>query len=91
MSNAARSARRPFAGDKSNPPAQIIEPFAQIGRPVPGIDTTRARATHVYRDIEFRGALRPDHVPTMAGDDKSYGGYSAIGRLDAIGYLRGIR
>ena len=37
------------------------------------------------------GALRPDHVPTMAGDDNERAGYSAIGRLFAIGYLKGIR
>ena len=44
-----------------------------------------------YREIGFAGVLRPDHVPTMAGDDNSDAGYSAIGRLFAIGYLKGIR
>ncbi len=44
-----------------------------------------------YRDIGFTGVLRPDHVPTMAGDSNENAGYSAIGRLFAIGYLRGLQ
>ena len=36
-------------------------------------------------------ALRPDHVPTMEGDSNEHAGYSAIGRLFAIGYLKGLR
>ena len=44
-----------------------------------------------YRDIGFTGVLRPDHVPTMAGDDNTDAGYSSIGRLFAIGYIKGIR
>lgn len=44
-----------------------------------------------YRDIGFGGVLRPDHVPTMAGDSNSQAGYSAIGRLFALGYIKGIR
>jgi mannonate dehydratase len=44
-----------------------------------------------YRDIGFDGVLRPDHVPTVAGDDNDHAGYSAYGRLYAIGYIRGLR
>ena len=44
-----------------------------------------------YRDIGFDGVLRPDHVPTVAGDSNTNAGYSAFGRLYAIGYLRGLR
>lgn len=44
-----------------------------------------------YKDIGFDGVLRPDHVPTMAGDNNQHAGYSSIGRLFAIGYLKGIR
>ena len=43
-----------------------------------------------YRDIGFNGVLRPDHVPTMAGDDNDRPGYSSIGRLFAIGYIKGL-
>ncbi|HEX2621504.1 MAG TPA: mannonate dehydratase [Phototrophicaceae bacterium] len=44
-----------------------------------------------YRDIGFDGVCRPDHVPTMAGDSNDQAGYSSIGRLFAIGYLKGLR
>ena len=44
-----------------------------------------------YKDIGFEGVLRPDHVPTMTGDDNENPGYSSIGRLFAIGYIKGLR
>lgn len=44
-----------------------------------------------YREIGFDGLCRPDHVPTMAGDSNEDEGYSSIGRLFAIGYLKGLR
>ena len=31
-----------------------------------------------------------DHVPTMAGETVQNAGYDALGRLFAIGYLKGI-
>ncbi len=34
--------------------------------------------------------MRPDHVPTMAGEDNSNPGYHTKGRLWAIGYMRGL-
>lgn len=44
-----------------------------------------------YRDIGFAGVLRPDHVPTVAGDSNEQAGYSVYGRLYALGYIRGLR
>lgn len=44
-----------------------------------------------YQEIGFDGVCRPDHVPTMAGDSNDNPGYSFIGRLFAIGYLKGLR
>ncbi|MEN9934515.1 MAG: hypothetical protein RLZZ387_1094 [Chloroflexota bacterium] len=44
-----------------------------------------------YREVGFEGVLRPDHVPTMAGENNSNPGYEAMGRLFAIGYLKGLR
>jgi mannonate dehydratase len=44
-----------------------------------------------YRDVGFDGVCRPDHVPTMAGDTHDRPMYSSIGRLFAIGYLKGLR
>ncbi|BCP52143.1 mannonate dehydratase [Kaistia sp. 32K] len=43
-----------------------------------------------YRDIGYEGVLRPDHVPTVEGDSNEDAGYSAFGRLYAIGYIRGL-
>ena len=57
---------------------------------MPG-QTDMVACMRAYRDIDFKGVLRPDHVPTMAGDDNENAGYSSIGRLFAIGYLKGIR
>jgi mannonate dehydratase len=44
-----------------------------------------------YRDIGFDGVLRPDHVPTVEGDNNDRPSYSSYGRLYAIGYIRGLR
>jgi len=44
-----------------------------------------------YKDIGFNGVLRPDHVPTVEGDSNENAGYSAFGRLYAIGYIRGLQ
>ncbi|MCB1547789.1 MAG: mannonate dehydratase [Hyphomicrobiaceae bacterium] len=44
-----------------------------------------------YKDIGFDGVLRPDHVPTVEGDTNEHAGYSAFGRLYAIGYIRGLQ
>jgi mannonate dehydratase len=47
-------------------------------------------AMKAYYDIGFRGPIRPDHVPTMAGDSNDHPGYSIIGTLFALGYMRGL-
>ena len=44
-----------------------------------------------YREVGFNGVLRPDHVPTVEGDNNDRPSYSAYGRLYAIGYIRGLR
>ena len=44
-----------------------------------------------YRDIDFDGVLRPDHVPIVEGDVTDHVGYAAFGRLYAIGYSRGLQ
>lgn len=43
-----------------------------------------------YREIGFEGPVRPDHVPTMAGETNSNPMYMTLGRLFAIGYLKGL-
>jgi mannonate dehydratase len=47
-------------------------------------------AMKAYIEIGFKGPLRPDHVPTMAGDSNERPGYSALGSLYAAGYIRGL-
>lgn len=47
-------------------------------------------AMKAYYDIGYKGPIRPDHVPTMAGDNNDRPGYSTIGTLFAIGYMRGL-
>ncbi|QKJ18529.1 mannonate dehydratase [Microbacterium hominis] len=44
-----------------------------------------------YENVGFRGALRPDHVPTMAGEANDMPGYGTLGRLFALGYIRGLQ
>lgn len=43
-----------------------------------------------YRDIGYEGHLRPDHVPTFAGESNARPGYAALGRIHAIGYIAGL-
>lgn len=43
-----------------------------------------------YRDVGFEGPARPDHVPTMTGEDNDNPGYMTLGRLYATGYMKGL-
>ena len=52
--------------------------------------TDMYQAMEAYYKIGYKGPLRPDHVPTMAGDSNKHPGYSTIGALFAIGYIRGL-
>ena len=47
-------------------------------------------AMKAYYDIGFDGPLRPDHVPTMAGETNERPGYMTLGNLYATGYIRGL-
>ena len=42
------------------------------------------------KEIGYEGTLRPDHVPSMAGETNETPGYEMLGRLFAAGYLRGL-
>jgi len=53
--------------------------------------TSLLECMRAYRDVGFEGVLRPDHVPTVEGDNNDRPGYSSFGRLYAIGYIRGLR
>jgi len=63
----------------------FVETFHDDGK------TDLLACMRAYREIGFDGVCRPDHVPTMEGDSNEHAGYSSIGRLFAIGYLKGLR
>lgn len=44
----------------------------------------------LYNQLGIDVPIRVDHVPLMAGEQQELAGYSALGRLYAIGYLKGI-
>lgn len=71
--------------DVRGTPEKFVETFHDDGQ------TNMLECLKAYRDIGFEGVLRPDHVPTMIGDSNDHAGYSAVGRLFAIGYLKGLR
>lgn len=43
-----------------------------------------------YYENGFRGPIRPDHDPTMDGEPNTHPGYEPLGKIFAIGYLKGI-
>jgi len=52
--------------------------------------TDMAAALQLYHTEGFRGPVRCDHVPTLAGEDNLAPGYGTLGRLFANGYLLGL-
>lgn len=52
--------------------------------------TDMAKALRAYQSVGFNGPVRIDHVPTMAGEQNGIPGYETVGRLYAIGYLKGL-
>jgi mannonate dehydratase len=71
--------------DVRGTPERFVETFHDEGQ------TDMLACMRAYREIGFEGVLRPDHVPTMEGDSNDHPGYSHIGRLFAIGYIKGLR
>ena len=53
--------------------------------------TDLAACMRAYHEVGFHGPLRPDHVPTLVGEDNAVPGYASNGRLFAVGYIRGLR
>jgi mannonate dehydratase len=71
--------------DVRGTPEKFEETFHDDGK------TNMLACMEAYKEIGFEGVLRPDHVPTMEGDSNEHAGYSSIGRLFAIGYIKGLR
>lgn len=49
-----------------------------------------AKIMKLYEECGVNVPVRVDHVPLMAGEKQEVAGYTALGRLYAIGYLKGI-
>jgi mannonate dehydratase len=50
-------------------------------------------AIEAYQSADFDGPIRPDHVPKMVDEtdrDEAMEGYTDMGRLYAVGYIRGL-
>lgn len=52
--------------------------------------TDMLEAMMTYAKVGFHGPARPDHVPTMSGENNSNPGYESLGRLFAVGYIKGL-
>lgn len=52
--------------------------------------TNMLEAVKAYREVGFDGPVRIDHAPTLEGEDNREPGYAEMGRLYALGYLRGL-
>lgn len=66
-------------------PHSFVETFHDEGQ------TDLAACMRAYAEVGFSGPLRPDHVPTMAGERNDHPGYETLGRLFANGYIRGLQ
>src|SRR5918911_740023 len=71
--------------DVRGTPEKFVEVFHDEGK------TNMLECMRAYREVGFEGVTRPDHVPAMEGDSNDRPAYSSIGRLYAIGYLKGLR
>jgi mannonate dehydratase len=52
--------------------------------------TDMFQAMQAYTEIGYQGVMRPDHVPRMEGEEGDGSGYTMLGRLFAVGYMRGL-
>ncbi|MHB1294548.1 MAG: mannonate dehydratase [Anaerolineae bacterium] len=53
-------------------------------------DTDMYAAMRAYYAAGLDVPIRPDHMPTMEGDNSGQPGYTTFGRLFAVGYMRGL-
>ena len=73
------------------PPSPVSEEpsFTEAWHDMGKTDMVTAMATYWQcglRDIP----IRPDHVPTMDGESNEHPGYEMLGRLWALGYMKGL-
>lgn len=65
-------------------PERFVETFHDNG------EINMARMIETYCRLGLNVPIRVDHVPEMAGEEEGTAGYTALGRLYAIGYLKGL-
>ena len=70
--------------DVRGTPERFVETFHDDGQ------TDMFEAMRTYRDVGYSGVVRPDHVPTMAEEPNDTPGYQILGRLFALGYIKGL-
>ncbi|MFC5653402.1 mannonate dehydratase [Paenibacillus solisilvae] len=70
--------------DVRGTPEKFEETFHDDGK------TDMLEAMRTYYEVGFKGPARPDHVPTMAGEDNDNPGYELLGRLYGVGYISGL-
>ncbi len=68
--------------DVDGTPARFQETFHDAGQ------TDMWAAMNAYRTDGFTAPMRPDQVPTMAGEENGDPGHEVLGRLFAIGSIR---
>ena len=52
--------------------------------------TDMYEAMRAYYEVGFDGIARPDHVPTLVGEDNANPSYGLRGNLFAVGYIQGL-
>ena len=52
--------------------------------------TDMAEAMRAYLDVGYDGPMRPDHAPTMEGENNDNPGYMVRGQIFAVGYMKGL-
>lgn len=70
--------------DITGTPANFRETFHHNG------PTNMFCMMKAYKEAGFDGAIRSDHVPTMAGETNESHGYEMKGSLFGIGYIKGL-
>ncbi|MDR3120971.1 MAG: mannonate dehydratase [Clostridiales bacterium] len=71
---------RDIVGDKN----KFQEAFHDDGM------TDMYQSMKAYYEVGFNGVMRPDHVPTMVGEDNDRPSYALLANLHAVGYIQGL-
>ncbi|MGE5551738.1 MAG: mannonate dehydratase [Bacteroidota bacterium] len=64
--------------------AKFVETFHDEGQ------INMYEAMKCYLELGFDGLIRPDHAPTMEGEVNNVPGYEMLGRIFAVGYMKGL-